>query len=240
MKAMLSRVLLEAWRLAFWGHSRLHKAIQIAVWLIALILPFGVTVAVNISIQLNPPVSWTMSLGVLITIMILLVVIPASLAVAYYMTPRLEFLDEELDPGSWHGHYRVVVANTSKWKTINKCYVRIAKAWPRIPHIPVLVHSPQSLPVKDGIIECPLDIPGNSRRTWDLIINDKGNWRLAAANSEQREIIPTQPYLIMVLAEGEDTPAITQFYVFVPNADGTISFRVATEEEKRKQAATHS
>jgi hypothetical protein len=140
-------------------------------------------------------------------------------------TAKLRFLDSDLERGEWNGHYRVAVQNTSFSSDVRNCCVRIYDSEPPIPHVPLMMHSPQN-GLLNGTIELPLTIPPRSHRKWDILIDLGDSFIVPAANSRQRERIQRRSYMITLIAEAENARAAFRTYRVLVGADGKVGFSV--------------
>jgi len=146
------------------------------------------------------------------------------------MKAELEFLDEEIDCGTWKNHFRVMVQNTSSVKTLKRCRVNLDSSQPSIPHLPLILHCSEADFPDDSV-----DLAPNARRKWDvLFVDDAKQWIVAGHKAALRNPIPWGTYLITLTAEADDTPMVSKVLVVRHNDSEIPEFRVVTPSAFRR------
>ena len=155
-------------------------------------------------------------IGFIITGLVLLVVVPTALAIAWNRVPRVVFCDEPFqeDTGDRNWHSRIRVRNDSG-KSL-ECSVSLETADPPLPHCPIPLHCMHRNRPNSNVVTLDPD----QKTTFDVCRIMEKTRKLEITGSGFEGEIPLKKYTVTIAIFAKDCPPERKQFVIEPRLFG--------------------
>ena len=218
----LIRMAPEVFKLVLVGKTKAESFVKCLFALAAMLVPaIAVTRPIEIIVDAN---GWNQRfetrIGFIITGLVLLVVVPTALAIAWNRVPRVVFCDEPFqeDTGDRNWHSRIRVRNDSG-KSL-ECSVSLETADPPLPHCPIPLHCSHVMRPNSNVVTLAPD----QNRTFDVCRITEETRKLEITGSVFEGEIPLKKYTVTIAIFAKDCPPERKQFVIEPRGN-VVDFR---------------